>query len=431
MSSPSARTRLALLRPPAARLVRSLAVLSCLAVTGVHAAPPPVQLGPRPFYLVDRLDPGPLKERLKVCAAETREYVPKDFSIGHRGAPLQFPEHTRESYLAAARTGAGIIECDVTFTKDAELVCRHAQCDLHTTTNILATPLARTCSVPFTPATFDAGGELRTEAEARCCASDLTLAEFRTLKGKMDASDPEATSVEQYLDGTPSFRTDLYATGGTLVTHAESIALIGGLGAKFTPELKEASDGFGESGLTQGRYASKLVDEYVAAGVPPENVWPQSFDLADVRHWIETVPEFGRQAVYLDDTDLEEIVATPPSVDALRALKDLGVNIVAPPMPMLVTSDGEGRIVASEYARNAREAGLDIISWSVERSGRIAEDVVSVGGAYYYDTTVDALGNDGDILETIDVLAQEIGVVGLFSDWPATTTFYANCLGID
>ena len=426
MPSSSARPRAA----PAHLPVR-LAALSCLAVAGAHAAPPPVQLGPRPFHLVDRLEPGPLKERLEACAAETVEYAPKDFSIGHRGAPLQFPEHTRESYLAAARTGAGIIECDVTFTADAELVCRHAQCDLHATTNILATPLADRCSVPFAPATFGADGALETEAEARCCASDLTLAEFRTLEGKMDASDPEATSVEEYLDATPSFRTDLYATGGTLLTHAESIELIGGLGAKFTPELKEASDGFGESGLTQERYASKLVDEYVAAGVAPGDVWPQSFDLADVKHWIETVPEFGRQAVYLDDTDLDEILASPPSVDALRELKDSGVNIVAPPMPMLVTSDGEGRIVASQYARNAREAGLDIISWSVERSGRIAEDVVPVGGAYYYDTTAEALENDGDILRTIDVLAREVGVVGLFSDWPATTTFYANCLGLD
>ena len=33
--------------------------------------------------------------------------------------------------------GAGIVECDVTFTKDKQLVCRHAQNDLHTTTNIL------------------------------------------------------------------------------------------------------------------------------------------------------------------------------------------------------------------------------------------------------------------------------------------------------
>jgi glycerophosphoryl diester phosphodiesterase len=26
------------------------------------------------------------------------------------------------------------------------------------------------------------------------------------------------------------------------------------------------------------------------------------------------------------------------------------------------------------------------------------------------------------------VLAQDVGIIGLFSDWPATTTFYANCL---
>ena len=30
----------------------------------------------------------------------------------------------------------------------------------------------------------------------------------------------------------------------------------------------------------------------------------------------------------------------------------------------------------------------------------------------------------------MDVLAQDVGIVGLFSDWPATTTFYANCFGL-
>jgi glycerophosphoryl diester phosphodiesterase len=45
-----------------------------------------------------------------------------DFSIdGHRGAAMQFPEHTFESYMAAAIQGAGVIECDVTFTKDKQL----------------------------------------------------------------------------------------------------------------------------------------------------------------------------------------------------------------------------------------------------------------------------------------------------------------------
>jgi len=80
--------------------------------------------------------------------------------------------------------GAGILECDVTFTKDKELVCRHAQNDLHTTTNILATPLAAKCTTPFTPATFDTNGEMTAPANAECRASDVTLAEFRTLRGR-------------------------------------------------------------------------------------------------------------------------------------------------------------------------------------------------------------------------------------------------------
>jgi glycerophosphoryl diester phosphodiesterase len=46
-------------------------------------------------------------------------------TLRERSIPSQFPEHTKESYEAGARPGAGIVECDVTFTKDGELVCRH------------------------------------------------------------------------------------------------------------------------------------------------------------------------------------------------------------------------------------------------------------------------------------------------------------------
>jgi glycerophosphoryl diester phosphodiesterase len=71
-----------------------------------------------------------------------------------------------------------------------------------------------------------------------------------------------------------------------------------------------------------------------------------------------------------------------------------------------------------------------LISWTTERSGRVNEDIIPAGGAFYYNTTLDALENDGAILETIDVLVQRVGIFGLFSDWPATTTFYANCKDI-
>ena len=152
-----------------------------------------VQVGPRPFYLVDQMSPSRLKRKLEQCSAGP--FYKTDFSIGHRGGgPLQFPEHTKESHEAGARMGAGIQECDVTFTNDGQLVCRHDQCDLHTTTNILVTPLAAMCSKPFSPAEFDASGKRTKAATALCCTSDLNVAEFKTLKGKMDASNPNATT---------------------------------------------------------------------------------------------------------------------------------------------------------------------------------------------------------------------------------------------
>jgi predicted transcriptional regulator len=201
-------------------LVLAGGVTSALA-QGFHPGKPgearneKAQVGPRPFYLVADMEDGELKDTLESC--ERGPFKRTDFSIGHRGAALQFPEHTRESYEAAARMGAGIVECDVTFTKDRELVCRHSQCDLHTTTNILAIPeLAAKCSVPFTPADPVNG----TPAQAQCCTSDITLAEFKRLKGKMDAFNPNATTVEEYMDATASWRTDLYSGNGTLMTHA-------------------------------------------------------------------------------------------------------------------------------------------------------------------------------------------------------------------
>ncbi|MBL7405618.1 glycerophosphodiester phosphodiesterase, partial [Escherichia coli] len=118
-------------------------------------------------------------------------------------------------------------------TRDRQLVCRHSQCDLHTTTDIRARPdLAAKCTQGFTPADPATGRK----ASAKCCTSDLTLDEFKSLNGKMDASDPDATTVAAYMNATPRWRTDLYAGSGTLMSHREYIALVKGMGRKFTPE---------------------------------------------------------------------------------------------------------------------------------------------------------------------------------------------------
>ena len=394
-----------------------------IAARGLAADGEAVLLGPRPLYLVDDMDESELHAMLRRCAAGPFERT--DFSIGHRGAPLQFPEHTEESYRAAARMGAGILECDVTFTKDRELVCRHSQCDLHTTTNILAVPeLAAKCRQPFTPA----DPQLGTPALAMCCTSDLTLAEFKTLEGRMDAADPAATTVADYLSGTESWRPDLYSPG-TLLSHAESIALFASLGVKFTPELKAPSVPMPFDGdYTQADYAQQLIDDYKTAGVDPQDVLVQSFDLDDVRYWITNEPEFGEQAIYLDGRyddwafDHADPSTWSPTMAELAAA---GINIIAPPMWMLVELSQDGKIVPSGYTQAAKAAGLDIITWTLERSGPLED-----GGGWYYRTISDAIDNDGDMLVLLDVLARQVGIRGIFSDWPATVTYYANCMGL-
>ena len=359
---------------------RSLLRLATLALTLAGATLPalahdrsegvPVQLGPRPFFLVNDMLDSPLKKRLQHCAATRDTYRPTLFSIGHRGAALQFPEHTKESYEAAARMGAGIVECDVTFTKDKELVCRHAQNDLHTTTNILATPLAATCIKPFTPAVLDAAGNVVTPAAAECRTSELTLAEFKSMRGKMDAFNPRGRTVAEYMAGTPNWRTDLYAgpTSGTLLSLKEAIALFKQLGVKMTPELKSPSVAMPFNGFSQAAYAQKMIDEHKAAGVPARDVWAQSFDINDILYWVKNEPAFGRQAVYLDDANTP---ADVPTLEQLRSYRAQGIRIVAPPLWVLLQADSSGNLLPSAYARNARAAGLDIITWSIN-DGQIA-----------------------------------------------------------
>lgn len=377
-----------------------------------------VQVGPRPFYLVAGMDDGALKSELASC--HNQRFRRTDFSIGHRGAGLQFPEHTRESYEAAARMGAGIVECDVTFTRDGELVCRHAECDLHTTTNIVNTPLNAQCSVPY------AGPG----SEPMCCASDLTLDQFRSLTGKMDAHNPAATDAAGYVGGTADWRTDLYTGRGTLMTLSESIALNRELGVKHTPELKggdaqRITTVFGG----QAQYAQQLIDALRAGGVEPRDAWPQSFNLEDILYWIEHEPAYGRQAVYLVDYDAaaRDTIPSLPFAELIR-LRKLGVRIVAPPIPALLSVEN-GQVVPSKLARDLKRLGFDIITWSFERAD-LRQGAAKAGFYYAFDPAGEAIRKDSDMYVALDVLARQVRVKGIFSDWPGTVTYYANCMGL-
>jgi len=379
------------------------------------------QYGVRPFYLIDAMKEGALKSKLKSCFGNTPQRT--SFSIAHRGAPLEFPEHTVQSNKAAALMGSGIFECDVTFTKDKQLVCRHAQNDLQATTNILLTNLHEKCTKTFAPAV---GAE---PALAECRTTDITLEEFKTLRGKMDGFNKNANDIQSYMAGTPSWRTELYSeSGGTLLTHQESIALFKQFGGKFTPELKEAVVPMPYLGFTQDQYAQALINDYKQAGISPKDVFPQSFNLNDVIYWIQNEPEFGKQAIYLDGRyEQKGFNAAQPELlrPTMQELYAKGVRYIAPPIWVLLTTGSNGEIIPSAYARAAKDAKLNIITWSLERDGPMTK-----GGGWYHQSIKSAIHSDGQIYEVLDVLAQQVGVKGVFSDWPATVTYYANCMGL-
>ena len=179
--------------------------------------------------------------------------------------------------------------------------------------------------------------------------------------------------------------------------------------------------------FTQEDYAQKLIDEYEAAGIPPSDVWAQSFSLDDVLYWIRAEPEFGAQAVFLDSRYRTGLDPNDPATFSpdMAELKAMGVNHISPPMWMLVSLDGD-QIVPSAYAREAKTAGLKTFTCTLERSGPL-----NGSGGWYFQSIRDAVDGDGVIYELLDVLAQDVGVEGVFSDWPATVSYYASCMGLE
>ena len=321
--------------------------------------------------------------------------------------------------------GAGVIECDVTFTRDKQLVCRHAQDDLHTTTDILLTPLAARCVQPFRPAQFDAQGALLAPATAECRTSDITLAEFRTLRGKRDGFDPRARTVEEYVWGGKAASDALGPSTGTLMSHADSIALFRQLGVQMVPELKQPVVDMPYDGMTQQQFAQRLIDDYKAAGVPPGAVWPQSFNLR--RHPVldraRTRISAGRRSISRTPRAWASCPTPPSSSACTRRASASGRRRCSPCW--------RSTSVERSCRRQARAMRARPDSNSSPGASSAPGPLGAGHNGWYYQTVDAALRSDSDVLSVLDVLARQAHVRAVFSDWPATTTFYANCTGLD
>ena len=480
-----------------------------------------------------------IKNSLATCA---NPLAPTNFSVSHRGSPMTYPEHSIEGYRAAIGMGAKYIECDTAVTKDLVPVCRHSQCDLHTTTNVLFTPLAAKCSMPFQPAVLNpVTGTITQPAGAMCCTFDFNITEYNSLCAIQDVGSghPAALTVQQYLPvgSAPFFRSTAYDTftgtcAATPATLSGMADIVVTAGRNLIPEQKVcdllcqyklalANPALNASTwqCTTGVYCQALVNAWtdIIVGVlnsktnNNNNVtspnaplattasgWVlQTFELntalyiasktndvtcflyqqnggsntGNVAHpylgfypqnWTSgalawnmsvsgtPIPALGAYGLYL--VNGSSLGGWPDVYTAIAG----GVQAGGISIADLVVPQG-ALMVASANARKAASLGMVFTPWTLERSsatfGTVSANNYVLGGGspvngstqgyaftnqVQYPTTSSGyyLNHAGlssldyeDMLFMLYALKYDVpNVVGIFSDYPATTTAFGNCV---
>ncbi|KAF0710860.1 Aste57867_5452 [Aphanomyces stellatus] len=201
---------------------------------------------------------------------------------------------------------------------------------------------------------------------------------------------------------------------------ADSIELYESLGVMHTPEAKWTVVDMPYEGFSRTDFVQKIVDTYKAHDVDPDRVYFQSFFKEDILYIVENEPDFAVNAVYLDSMDN---ITQAPTMANFTEFVEQGITTWAPPLFALLELK-DGKLVASQAGLNARKAGLDIIGWSLDRQGVMADPDHDT---WYYSTINSYLKSESILFEAIHIFVQDLQMKGLFSDWSATTAYYANC----
>ncbi|KAI9351355.1 PLC-like phosphodiesterase [Obelidium mucronatum] len=391
-------------------------------------------------------------------------------TIGHRGAALIAPEETIKSFQIAVDSGAGWIECDAAVTKDLQLVCRHSVCDLHFTTDILSRPdMLAKCNGQFTP--YKNG----TDASVNCCTYDFTLAELNTLCSTMETvTNGKALTIDQYLVSSPPFRTNGVAKGEChkMVSHKEHLKFAKTKKVNVIPELKDTTEkgtqdflasknssieflaNLMASEIREAGFTTPLDTKFKSAARGTIGVM-QTFDRRVAKIWksgankdlnVEYMWETG-----MNSTATEKdcpAAADCGTNDVVLDLMKMGVELMSPAFNFYVSAE-KHRMIESQYSKDlkslAQKSGKNVYfgSWSLERSGCASQlgasnstfnaeaGLGAIGGCGWYYNSVEgeaSFGQHEDSLLMLDVLFKQVGIIGLFSDFPATVSMYSNCI---
>ncbi len=287
----------------------------------------------------------------------------RPINIAHRGACAYLPEHTLPAKALAYGMEADFIEQDVVLTKDDRALVIH---DIHLDT---VTDVAE--KFPG-----------RARGDGRYYALDFTLAEIKTLK---------ASERFELASGTPVFagRFPLWKSDFRLHTLEEEIELIQGLNKAtgrnvgIYPEIKDPA-WHREQGHDISPIVIRILADY-GYMKGEDNVYLQCFDFDELKR-IKNELKCELKLIQLTEEDFD--VADVASY----------ADGIGPWIKQLITGiDAEGKPVISDLAARAKAHGLKM---------------------HPYTFRADSLPAGVSAEKLLDILFNQIGVDGIFSDFP-------------
>ncbi len=287
--------------------------------------------------------------------------------IAHRGASGLRPEHTIEAYSLAVDQGADWIEPDLVLTRDGVLIARHDRY-LSTTTDVADRP-----EFADRKREKSSGGEPRMD----WWAEDFTLEEIKTLRARQSFPGRSKEFDGQFT--IPTFA-EVAALAKARSTPNRVIGVM--------PEIKQpgALDAFGF------RVAAILAAAFKEQGWTDASapLILQSFEPEVLVQMKERLPVRRVQLVFPQGEDTGALRSNIP-LPVLATYADS----VGPNKALIVSPSGE----ATDFVTQAHALGLKVFPWTFRD---------------------DAPALDGVDAETELMRAYQLGVDGLFTDFPET-----------
>jgi glycerophosphoryl diester phosphodiesterase len=315
---------------------------------------------------------------LLILAFTSQVITAKPLVIAHRGAPGYLPEHTLQSVALAYAQGADFIEQDLVVTKDSKIIVLH---DIHleTVTNV----------EQIYPS--------RNRQDGRYYALDFTLAELKTL----NVHERQDTQGKQVFPNR-------YQGKGTfhIATFEEQIELIQQLNRQlnktigFYPEIKSPAwhreQGVDISQLVMAVLRKHQLDDADKA------IYVQCFDFAETQRLRNDLEVKVKLIQLIGENDWQE---SPTDYDFLKT--PLGLEAIAkiaqgigPWIPQLIDLK---TMQPTSLVEQAHLAGLQVHPYTFRK---------------------DALPDNINQKQTLNMLFNDLQVDGLFTDFTDTVVDY-------